>query len=49
MKYIKVTAEATIKVQDNLTEEQLEQIKLDTFITCPNELIDENYSFQDTE
>ena len=47
MRYIQVIAEATIKVPENYTEEQIEAIKVDTFLSSTHELMNENYLFEE--
>lgn len=47
--YIKVTATATIKLQDPCTESDIDEAKLNLVFTSPDELIDEDYKFEITD
>lgn len=43
--YLKVTAEVTIKIQDPLDENTIEEAKENLVITSPDEIVDEQYTY----
>ena len=47
--YIKVTATATIKLQDPYTQEDIDKAKENLVFTSPDELVEENYTFEVTD
>jgi hypothetical protein len=44
--YLKVTATATIKIQDPYTQDDIDAAKENLMLTSPDEMIEEDYKFE---